>query len=77
MCRLAGIPLYRVGCWTETVWGVVLRNHLGFKVVRPDAQDLLEWARDDKQIALYNASSPRCEQVHNNGSLNPRVRLAI
>ena len=42
----------------ETVWGVLLRNHLGFKVVRPDAQDLLEWARDEKRIALYKAASP-------------------
>lgn len=42
----------------ETVWGVVLRNHLGFKVVRPDAQDLLEWTTDDNRIAVYQTASP-------------------
>lgn len=41
----------------ETVWGVVLRN-LGFEVVRPDAQDLLEWTTDNNRLALYNSASP-------------------
>ena len=30
----------------ETVWGLILRNSLGFGSSRPDAQDLMQWSLD-------------------------------
>lgn len=46
----------------ETVWGAVLRGRFGFDIVRPDAQDLLEWSLDVANVARYESAPPELQK---------------
>jgi hypothetical protein len=67
----------------ETVWGIVLREHLGFESVRPDAQDLLEWSIDRAKLSRFAASSPEMREgvrqwiAQSSGEVGDLILLAI
>lgn len=56
MLPAEGVPPVPAGVLdAETVWGLVLRRHLGFRSSRPDEVELLQWSTDASALSRYSA----------------------